>query len=62
MLKRGEYYHLDYTQPAASEFFAMVLVNVTRAVMDPTSGTPVVDYLFIDGDPGQIDPKRRTHL
>ena len=49
---KGHYY-IDYSNPAAAAFFARVLVNVTRAVLP--SGAPVLDFVYIDGDPGQSD-------
>jgi hypothetical protein len=59
-------YYIDYTNPDAAAFFAKVLVNVTKAVL-PT-GLPVLDFVYIDGDPlrGQpypgINAKRSAQL
>ena len=46
---RGADHYIDHTNPAARQFFATAVANVTRATLP--SGEPVLDYLFIDGDP-----------
>ena len=48
--------YIDYLNPNASAFFAKVLVNVTKAKM-PNS-EPIVDYIYIDGDPGESSAQR----
>eukprot|EP01062_Namystynia_karyoxenos_P034514 TRINITY_DN25304_c0_g1_i1.p2 TRINITY_DN25304_c0_g1~~TRINITY_DN25304_c0_g1_i1.p2 ORF type:complete len:282 (+),score=80.42 TRINITY_DN25304_c0_g1_i1:496-1341(+) len=46
---QGDSYYIDYANPDAAAFFARVLVNVTKATL--SSGKPVLDYIYIDGDP-----------
>jgi hypothetical protein len=45
---KPNHYYYDWLNPAASQFFANVLLNVTRAVL-PTSGKPTLDYVYCDG-------------
>ena len=49
VLDRQGSFYIDYTNPDAATFFAKVVVNVTRATL--SSGHPVLDYVYIDGDP-----------
>lgn len=49
--KGGGKYYIDYSNPAAAAFFAKVLVNVTKAKLP--SGEPILDYVYIDGDPSE---------
>jgi len=42
-------YLIDYSNPDAAAFFAKVLVNVTKQKFSP--GVPLVDFVYIDGDP-----------
>eukprot|EP00035_Acanthoeca_spectabilis_P027367 m.466307 g.466307 ORF g.466307 m.466307 type:complete len:416 (+) comp25097_c0_seq1:51-1298(+) len=50
-IMRGQFYYIDYSNPAAAAFFAQVLVNVTTFMLP--NGKPVIDYIYIDGDPPQ---------
>ena len=51
LITRGtDVYWIDYSVPAAAEFFANVVLNVTAAVL-PT-GKPVLDYVYLDGAGG----------
>jgi hypothetical protein len=43
--------YFDYGNPAMASFFARVLLNVTTATLP--SGDPVLDYVYIDGDPSE---------
>ena len=41
------HYYYDWLNPAAADFFANVLLNVTRATLP--SGKRVLDYIHCDG-------------
>ena len=44
---KPNHYYYDWLNPAASDFFAKILLNVTLAKMP--SGMPVLDYIYCDG-------------
>lgn len=46
----SDIYWIDYSVPAAAEFFANVVLNVTAAVL--STGKPVLDYVYLDGAGG----------
>lgn len=64
----GGIYFIDYLNPDAAAFFAKVLVNVSRSLLP--SGAPVLDYIYIDGDPSEsvkglrpgVGPERSEQL
>ena len=48
-VKTGGSYFIDYSNAEASAFIVNVLVNMTSRMLP--DGTPIVDYLYLDGDP-----------
>jgi len=47
-------YYIDHMNAAAKAFFVRAAMNVTRASLP--NGAPVIDYIYIDGDPGVHSP------
>eukprot|EP01062_Namystynia_karyoxenos_P037789 TRINITY_DN27492_c0_g1_i4.p1 TRINITY_DN27492_c0_g1~~TRINITY_DN27492_c0_g1_i4.p1 ORF type:complete len:454 (+),score=138.46 TRINITY_DN27492_c0_g1_i4:95-1363(+) len=56
LIMHGKDYYIDYTHPGAAAFFADVVVNVTTASLP--SGAPVLDFVYIDGDPSEAENSR----
>eukprot|EP00051_Salpingoeca_urceolata_P004756 m.67461 g.67461 ORF g.67461 m.67461 type:complete len:423 (+) comp13831_c0_seq1:1875-3143(+) len=51
-IMRGPDYYIDFLNPEAAAFFARVLVNVSTFINgDETAPRPLLDYIYIDGDP-----------
>jgi len=49
----GTKYYFDYLNPSFRAFFAQVLVNVTRATVPGKPSLPLIDYIYVDGVPGE---------
>jgi len=50
----GKFYFIDHTNAAAKAFFVRAAMNATRALLP--SGAPIIDYIYVDGDPGVHSP------
>jgi hypothetical protein len=48
--------YINYSNPDAAAFFQKVLVNVTLA--QTPAGAPIIDYIYIDGDPSMASCAR----
>ena len=47
--RSDRFFYIDYSNPDACAFYTKVLVNVSSFLND--SGAPILDYVYIDGDP-----------
>jgi hypothetical protein len=52
----GKFFFIDYTNPDASAFFARSVVSNMKPML--SSGKPVLDYVYLDGDPVESDAEK----